>query len=191
MHQKTIIVSVSIIVSFILGFFVGMEFKAYQLRQTLSEVSNIFSNDFDSEPLNKEESVFINKEVGQEVALATISFTVNSVKEETSLSGGFGTPTVAGQGAKFVIIDMTVANTTNSSYSFFPEGFILIDDQEREFDAYADTIGNIENYLDVRNLAPSIPETGFIVYEVPENAINYNLVIGKAGTNEIYQIKLR
>ena len=85
---------------------------------------------------------------------------------------------------------MEITNTTNKAFSF-PNNLTIVDDKGREFNSYSDSIGAIDNYLDYRDLPPSIKETGNLVYELPTDATNYNLVSGKTGTNELYQILLK
>ena len=68
---------------------------------------------------------------------------------------------------------------------------LLVDDKGREFDSYSDSIWNIDNYIDYRDLAPSIKEKGFLVYEVPEDFLNYSTYIGKTGTDELYKIIIK
>jgi hypothetical protein len=66
-----------------------------------------------------------------------------------------------------------------------------MDSQERFYQPYDDTIGNINNYLDVRDLPPSIAENGVIVYEIPNDATSYAFAVDKAGTNDRYLVKLK
>lgn len=67
----------------------------------------------------------------------------------------------AKEGAKFVIVDIKLTNTTNKTFSFPPD------------------------------LSLSIKETGYLVYEIPTDAMSYFLVVGKSGTNELYKIILK
>jgi hypothetical protein len=67
----------------------------------------------------------------------------------------------------------------------------LIDDKDRLFDPYSNTIGNVKNYLDTRSLAPGIVENGVFVYEIPQDSASYSFLIGKGGTSEVYRIKLK
>ncbi len=137
------------------------------------------------------EVIIVEKKMKDEIELATIKLKINNVEEKQILGGGFGTPAIAKENTKFVIINLDITNTTNSGFTFFPEtGFILIDNKEREFTTYKDTIWKVDNYLNVRELAPDITENGVLVYEIPKDAENYSLMIAKGGTNEIYKISL-
>lgn len=67
----------------------------------------------------------------------------------------------------------------------------IVDNKDREFKTYSDTIGAIDDYLDYKELSPSIKVTGNWVYELPADAISYKLISGKSGTNELYEILLK
>ncbi len=198
--NNTIKIIIIILVSLGIGFFAGMEYKAYQVRFALQditdEVSNVFNTTDQSEsqlPAENEENItYIDKTIGEEVILATIKFKVNNSSEKQTLSGSFGSPAIAKEGAKFVVVDMSITNTTNAPFTFFPDdGFRLIDDKNRQFTTYEDTIGKTQNYLNVRELSPGITETGILVYEIPQDSTSYSIVVGKGGTSEIYRVRLK
>jgi len=50
---------------------------------------------------------------------------------------------------------------------------------------------NIDNYLDMRELSPSIAESGVLVYEIPNDSNSYGLLIDKDGSNERYRVGLK
>lgn len=189
---------VAILFSLAIGFFAGMEYKASQLRNALKDVVSLDSNAVDlnksnSLELNKDEKeAIIVKSIGDNLELSTLNFTVNSVSEESAISGDFGSPTVATKNTKFVVVNITLTNTTKEGYLFFPDnGFELIDNQNRKYQTYENSIGSIKNYLNVRDLAPGIAETGVLVYEIPSDADSYYYLVGKAGTNEIFKVQLK
>lgn len=190
---------IAALIIFALGFFLGMEYKAYQVRSALTSVLN------DSQPGNtntpstqdsaiqqakKEGMTTIDKAIGDEISLATIKIKVNSSDERQTISSPYSSPKVAKQGTKFVVINLDVTNTTNSEFSLQPD-FLLVDNQNREYSTYSDSIGSIDNYLNYRDLSPSVKETGFLVYEIPADASSYSLMMSKAGTKELYKIKLK
>jgi len=190
---KTIIIA---IVCLVIGFVLGMEYKAYQIRaalkEGLSEISEAFSgggktSDSNAEPV---EEVVIEKKISEEVELATMKFKINSSEETKILSAKYSQPTTAKAGAKFVVVDLDITNTTKAPFTFFDsDSFAIADEQERAFTPYS-SIGKIDNYFSGRNLAPNITENGKIVFELPEDSTKYGITIGKAGTNEIYVVTL-
>lgn len=137
----------------------------------------------------EEEANIIEKNIGDEVTLATIKFKVNGVEEVSETESTFGS-TSAKEDAKFVLIDIDVTNITNSEFDL-PDAFILTDNQGREFSTYSDSIGGVDNYIEYRNLSPSIKENGYLMYELPEDASNYSIVIAKAETNDVYEVILK
>jgi len=206
MNKIILKILVIVVVCLTIGFFAGMEYKSYQVRSALQEATNVF-NELNQQTIptpekqeeqaergqgTQDEYIFIEKNIGDEIEFATIKVKVNGIKEKQILSGGFGTPAIAKENAKFVVISLSITNTTDANFTFSPDqGFILVDNKERQFTTYEDTIGSVEDYLNVRELAPSITESGFLVYEMPKDAISYSLLVGKGGTNEIYKINLK
>ena len=182
-----------LIVGLIVGFVAGMEYKAYQVRNavydSLGNLSNYLSQT--SETAVEEEPVVVNKSIGQDIELATIKFRVNDVKEQQIVSSKYGSPEVASKDAKFVVIDVDVINITSEPFYFQADGFVVVDNLDRIFNPYGHTIGNIDNYLEMRELSPSIMENGKVVFEIPSDAVSYTLNIGKAGTNELYVVTLK
>lgn len=192
MNKKTITIIIAIII-FGLGFYAGVEYKMYQIRTTLKEIvtgSTKNTRSTNMEVAKKEKMQIIDKVMGDELVLATMNFKVNSVEEKQILNSSYGTPKVAKEGTKFVVIDLDVTNTTNSEFSFISD-LIVVDSKDREFTPYSDTISAIEKYLDYRKLSPSVKETGYLVYEIPTDSVNYSLLIAKAGTKELYKIALK
>jgi len=185
-----IIAIAGIIIGGISGFIAGMEFKAYQIRSVITET---FNRSFAQTAESESETlppVIKTKMINEEIELATIKFKVNKVKEQQTISGNFGRPQVASQNSKFVIIDMDITNLTSDPFNFYSDGFVIQDAKNRNFNPYSDVIGNIKNYLDVRELSPGILENGAMVFEIPSDSVTYALIVGKAGTNEIYKISL-
>lgn len=145
-----------------------------------------------SETAPEEKKVVFEKKIGEVIELATLTFMVNSAEEKQTLNARYGSQSVAKVGAKFVVIDMNILNTTKSGFTFFPDdGFLLVDNEDREFKTYSDSIGSIDDYLNVRELTPGIEEQGYLVYEIPEDAQSYSLVTSKKDTNEVYKVRLK
>jgi hypothetical protein len=194
--QKMILVGGAFLI-FAVGFFSGMEYKAYEIRSAFQEAfSTSDSSESDSsavtvmEQAKEEDMQIIEKKVGEEVALATMNLTVTSADEKQTLSPSYGSPKVAQEGTKFVVVKLEVTNTTSSEFTFSPD-LLIVDSQNREFSTYSDSIGAVPDYLNYRELSPSISETGSLVYELPSDATGYSLLVAKAGTKELYKIALQ
>jgi hypothetical protein len=109
--NHTIKVVIIGLISLGIGFFAGMEYKAYQVRSAFQSTANKIFNTADTSsdqlPDEKETNIaYVDKSVGEEVVLATINFKVNNYGEKQTLSGGFGSPAIAKEGAKFVVVDL-------------------------------------------------------------------------------------
>lgn len=87
------------------------------------------------------------------------------------------------------MVDVDVTNILNETFTFYP-GMKLLDSEGREFDTYEDTIGSIDNYLNVRDLSPSIKESGVLLYQAPESSTDFKLTAPKDGSNEVFHVKL-
>lgn len=202
MKNKLITLIVFVVV-FSIGFYAGSEYKAFQIRSAFNEASKQINDAVISviPPQSSDEKTAVDyarenssnvkqKTLSDDIALATIKLKVNKIDEKQTISSPYGSPKVAKEGAKFVIINVDVTNTTDSPFSFSTD-FPLLDNKGRSYTSYRDTIGSIDNHIDVRQLSPNIKENGNIVYEIPNDATGYSLVIGKAGTKEVYKIILK
>lgn len=132
----------------------------------------------------------VERNIGDEVTLETIIFKVTNVEETQTLTPTYGDPVSAKDGAKFVLVSLDITNITKSEFTMSPD-LILVDNEDREFSSYSDSIWAIDDYLDYRDLSPSIKETGRFVYELPNDATNYYLIVGKGGTNDLYKVILK
>lgn len=134
--------------------------------------------------------ILIEKGIGDEITLASIKLKVTGVEETQILTASYGSPISARDDTKFILVSLDITNITKSGFSMPPD-LLLIDNQKREFSTYSDSIGAVDDYMDYRDLSPSIKETGRYIYEVPKDSMSYYLIIGKAGTNELYKIILK
>lgn len=195
--NNTIKIALVGIVGLLVGFFLGMQYKAYQVSKAFDEVANeldaVFDEEFPttSDDITEEEEILVNKSVGDVVEFATMNLKIISSEEKQTLKGGFFEPPVAREGSKFVVVTVEVENITDSTFSFSPSGYDLRDQQGRNYESYDDLIESGEEYLAYRDLSPALKETGVLIYEVPESATSYSIVGGKKGTNETYVIKLK
>lgn len=192
-------IAIALILGLAVGFFGGMEFKAYQVKKALNEVeekvgevflgTNKESEESDGKE-GKKETTIIEKKIGDDVVLATLKIKINNI-EERDILGGSSEPAVAKEGAKFVVIDAEITNITNDSFDYDSDGIEVVDDKGRRFKDYSDVFFAVDNYLEQRSLQPSISEKGKLVYEIAKDAEHYSLNVKKGGTNEEYKIILK
>jgi hypothetical protein len=191
------------IVCLVIGFGAGFEYQSYRIRSTLQQAfTNVAANTtVNNTPNSTPTSATamqaakdagmktINKKVGDEIILDTGKVTVNSLKETQTLSYSFGNPAVAAAGTKFVVINLTLTNITNSDFTFSPdEAFTLVDNKDREYHAFSN---QLDTDLTYKSLSPSVPMIGTLVYQVPTDATGYGLVTSKSSTKELYKIALK
>jgi len=192
MKQKTIIL---IVAGIIVGFIIGQEYTKYSISQKIekafSQPSIVETTREKDKNLEKELKKAIDKNIGDEIELATIKLKINSSVEENIIQSKYGSPKVADEGTKFVVLDLTITNITKSPFSFDTDGFNLVDDDNTQYYPYEYTISNIDNYLDMEELSPNISKTGKIVYLIPKTIESYSLIVKKGGTLELFKIKVK
>lgn len=159
---------------------------------TSSNTKNIESAQNNEQQSNN----IIRKSIGDEIQIKTFKFKVSSVEEKSSINGTFGIKT-AKDNAKFIVINMSITNSTNSKYMFWPEksfmneeGFVLIDEKSRQYETYDNTIGYFENYLNQRELSPSLTENGYLIYEIPNDSGKIGLLTQNASDGNYYLVVL-
>lgn len=127
--------------------------------------------------------------VGDTVQYQSVSLKVNSVKSSSSISGAFSSPVFADPGTKFMIVNLTVTNTTTDPFTYNP--FILIDQKDRLFNAYDKTIGNVDGYLETAELSPSVPKSGNEVYQVPQDSTTLKLGGNVGNTDKLLLVQFQ
>lgn len=133
---------------------------------------------------NAEKDV-IEANINDPIDLATHEMKVLSVREAQTMSSRYGKPVAAVEGTKFVIIELQVTSKSTSDFLYMPNQYLRLGDGEgRGYTTYDNTIGSIDNYLEVQTLSPSIPKKGVIVYEVPSDTIGYGLVAVNDSTKQ-------
>lgn len=135
----------------------------------------------------------INKQIGDEVVLATLKFKINASEERTIITSTYSNSVSAKENSKFVFVDMTITNITNTPFTFpATDSFALMDSSDRQFKIYTDEpIVYGQEYLTGKDLPPGINRRGWIVFEAPNDATSYGIAIGKSGTDDLYKVILK
>lgn len=180
------------------GFFIGQEYTKNKIVNSIEEAfSDVGSNSGKSVEESGEMAKEVKKmnnisiEVGETVELATFKYIINSVEEKSMIKSDYGKPHLAVEGTKFVVVNLTVTNTISESFDYDDSSPVLEAQNGDFYKTYSDTIGNIDNYLDYEELSPSIPKTGVIVFQVPNNVEKYELLTAKANSDDLYRIRLK
>lgn len=125
--------------------------------------------------------------LGEEIELATIKMTAVSSEETKSLYDSLlDQKTEAEEGTKYVIYTVKVENIGKSTISFDTNALVLVDGEERSYEVDDATYFYVDNGIAYRDLSPSIPETGLLVYKVPVDCSDYKILVIKANTNDAY-----
>ncbi len=186
--KRLLMIAVGALFTFGVGFWVGYDYKANEVRKAFTEAFSNFGDDSGEEAAAPEAAPqFISHKQGEEITYATQTMRFNLAKSATSVSSQYGTPLVADPGTKFILIDHTVANTTDSPFMYEP--YILYDKDNKQYNASDQTIGHVDNYLTVRELAPNVPETGVVMFKVPSATKEFKFGAGKGGTSEIHIVE--
>ncbi len=141
-------------------------------------------------PKSNSDATDIHKKIGDEITLDTLDLKVNSVEENQLISSYYGSTAYAAEGSKFVLIVLELINTTDEDFEYVPD-LKLVDEHGNEYNSYQNTINNINNHIENRKLDPGIRETGYIVYEIPEDSTSYSIMTSGKDKNEMYEIKLK
>ena len=67
----------------------------------------------------------------------------------------------------------------------------LIDSQDREYGMYDDAAWYVDDTINYKEINPSMSITGSMVYNVPSDASDMYLLIGKADTNDYYKFFIK
>lgn len=129
-------------------------------------------------------------DLNEKMVFATQEMQVNSSELATYIqeSGAYSSPEYAGDGAKFLIVNMTIKNTTNQPLTF--RALSLINQDGDQYEEYSG-IGLVDNYLTVRDLPPNIPETGNVVFRVSSDSTSFKIFGQNSGTGEVYAVDLK
>ena len=196
-NKKKLMLVGAFILVFVIGWFGGSEYKAYQVRTAIDEAFSDFpgtseaDSDREGEIMEEiiEENQVIEKQKGDLLEGATMNIKVEKVEEMKQTTREYGSPGVADEGTKFVLVKLTATNTTKAPFDFDVEPLLITNNDV----SYTPTSPSslIDDALRYEELAPNIPKTGYIIYQVPENVNNYSLLSGKSGTDIYYKIKLK
>ena len=146
-----------------------------------------FDETEDSNDSSEEFSNMIDVPMGTEIALATIKVKVTDCVETTELTHEYYDPDVAQAGTKYVVYTVEIENTSTDTISFDAETFAITDSQGRHYEVYDDAFWYYDSFIPYNDYAPNIPQSGNLVYLVPEDCEGYHFIIGKSGTSDAYK----
>lgn len=158
-------------------------FKSFEENMNVDE-------DNENGSLEDEETIKIS--IDDEFQLETINLKVNKIdKTKELVKTTYNSKTPAKKGSSFIVLDVDIKNITKEPFDFSPNGIILKDGENRLFDDYENSILEVDNYINMRKIGPGITENGVLVYEVPEDAENFSLLIRSGLDEALYEMKLQ
>lgn len=125
--------------------------------------------------------------MGESVELSKFKITLTGCSETKELKGDFGSQK-ADDGTKFVVFTYTIENITKQGEYFSSDDLMLYDSQDREFGGYEDAFWYNDDVLVYEELDPNMPKKTASIYNVPDNADGYYMVVGKEGTKDYYKL---
>jgi hypothetical protein len=167
-----------------IGFWVGYDYKAREIRNAIVEAFNepaedIASQRAEAEPLEDVEVIKVQK--GETMNFATIDVVFISAESTNILNPPYSSPIVAEEGTKFVIVRHKVTNTTKAEFAY--EGLPILDDEDRVYNM-TQMPTELKKNLVYETISPNVPKTGVTVYRVPVETTNFTLGSGKSGTDQ-------
>jgi hypothetical protein len=125
--------------------------------------------------------------LGQEMELATLKICVNGCEEKSELTADYYEPEQAQDGTKFVVFTAVVENITTDTVNFNNE-IRLTDSQGRNYDPYFNALWYYDETFSYTDLAPNIPQSGYFVYNIPEDSTGYYLSVTEENANIGYRV---
>ena len=191
---KQYLAAALIVISLGIGFGAGYQYKTNEVKNAIKEAFSGAQTDTDSTDAAKTtkgdgKQGFKSKyyKIGDEITFSSVKMKVNSVRSTHTLSAQYSSPWVASSGTKFIVVDHSATNITDSPYSF--DEFILFDKDNKQYNASSEAIGKVDNYMTSRELAPGVPETGVSVFIVPESTKEFQFGGRNAKTDILELVK--
>ncbi len=126
-----------------------------------SKVNESNSSKTSSKPVSSKLATYETKNNG------TVSITVNSVDKKDSVSAGLLTEYQPKAGAKILVVNLKVKNTSNEAYSFLVSNFQLYSNDGKKYSPSA--MLTAKNYLNAESINPGVSISGDVGFEIPES----------------------
>lgn len=182
-------IAAAIIVSLLVVIVLLLNSKQSDTTTTRQDKSSSSQNS-DSTAEKADSDDWVYSQMGETMEFATQDMKVNYARLTNFIkdSSSYSSPEYAGENAKFLIVNMTIRNTTNQTFGY--RAFSVIDQDGNQYQDY-NAIGSIDNYLDVRDLSPNIPETGNAVYRVSSDSTSFTLFGMNSDTGKTLAVKIK
>lgn len=114
--------------------------------------------------------------VGEEIQLNNFKMRVNSVESKNTITSQ-GQIYSAAEGTKYLVINMTLTNTTKEPISLFGNfgKIILMDDNETTYKPTSEEVSFTPESIALLNLNPGVPDTGILTFRLPASVVSTNV----------------
>jgi hypothetical protein len=156
----------------------------------ISSAFESLSNSDASDDNSDENITWHDIPINVEVKLATLKIKVTGSEEKSQLTTQYVDPDTAKAGTKFVVISVDLENITKDTINF--DGDLkLTDDQGRSYEPYDNAYMYYNELINYTDLAPSIKQSGYMVYNIPTDSQNYFLSVAKSGSDDGYRLFMK
>lgn len=154
----------------------------------------------DDEETDPEDINWLDAQIGDEVELATVKYTVLESTEKSVLEpdpndplSEYTDPLNPAEGSKFVVIKFKVENTTKDAISLSSSDlFTLMDSDENKYQEYDGSLYDyFEDTLIYHEINPRASFTGYTVFEIPDDVEDYGVVSCKKDSSDCYLVDLK
>lgn len=149
----------------------------------------------DEEETAPEDTNWLDAEVGENVELATVKYSILESTEKSVIEplSEYTDPLEPSAGSKFVVLKFTVENTTKQAISLSSSDLLILQDaDENQYQEYDGSLYDyFENTLVYEKINPRASFTGYTVFEIPEDIESYGVFSCKKDTNDCYLINLK
>jgi len=126
-----------------------------------------------SKEQEKEQSKFYN--MNEEISVNELTYKVTKAESFTKMGTSMFEKTTEG---RFIKVYIEIMNNGKETHTMFTPRFFIIDDQDRKYERLSDDMIYITDYLEFgAQLQPGLKKKGAIVFEVPKDQKQINLII--------------
>ena len=170
----------------------------WKIKSKPDEISNILScniakafenlGDDSDDSDAQEDANYIDIALNDTAELSKFKVTATKVEEKTKLvdTNELYDDKTAEDGTKYVAYYLTFENITKNAETVNLYGLELTDSEGRNFECDYEANYYFES-INYESVNPSMKKSGVVVFNVPTDASNYYITLGKDGTNDAYR----
>lgn len=184
------VVAVSIVLAYVAGRTNESVDQSQKAASNLSDSAGLAT--IEDKPTNLLKDAVLY-DSNQEVTYKTLKLHVNSATASNVISYPLLKQSkTAENGVKFLLVNVTITNTTSTPINFEP--FALLDDKGNLLnDAVSNDLTLIQYFEDSllsRSLNPNVPETGNVLFKIPDSLHNGAIISVNLSTGKVTGVKI-